>query len=266
MIPAALADRIDPRLKAAHEDLLHRVRWHRSPMRRVTRAFVRQHGLTVQAGPFAGMRYPEYAVGRGELVVAQLLGAYEREIAPAIEEVIGGGYEQIVDVGASDGYYAVGLARRSAASVVHAFEMNPFPARVCRALAAENDVADRVRMHGECTIETLQALPEARTFVLCDCEGGEDVLMDPGAVPWLARAALIVELHEFAAPGIEQRIRARFEPTHDVEVIHTTQRHIADYPALMDTTGISYVDRDLGVSEFRPRPMAWAVLRPRAAA
>jgi hypothetical protein len=146
---------------------------------------------------------------------------------------------------------------------VHAFEINPFPARVCRALAAENGVGDRIRMHGECTIESLRALPEAKTFVLCDCEGGEDVLMDPIAVPLLTRASLIVELHEFAAPGISERIRARFGPTHEIDVIDTAPRHIAEYQALMDTPGIGYVDRDLGVAEFRPYPMAWAVLRPR---
>jgi predicted O-methyltransferase YrrM len=263
MLRSAIADRLDPRVKRRIADLEHRLRWRRLPVRRITLRFVRHHGLTVQAGPFAGMRYPEFAVGRGEVVIPQLVGAYEQEIAPVMEEVIAGGFEQIVDVGASDGYYAVGLARACPDAVVHAYEMNPFPARVCRALAAENGVADRVRMLGEATVDELRALPERRTFVLSDCEGCEDVLMDPEAVPLLRTAMLVVELHDFAAPGIEDRIRERFAPTHDVEVIRTRARYVGEHPKLMETPGTTYVDWALGVAEYRPFPMAWAVLRPR---
>ena len=176
------------RVKAAHADAMHRLRWRRSPVARITRAYVRHHGLTVRAGPFAGMVYPEFAVGRGELVVAQLLGAYERELQPAIERVVAAAPEQIVDVGASDGYYAVGLALRCPRSSVHAFELNPFPAEVCRRLAEVNGVAGRVQLRGECRREDLAALEDRPSFVLSDCEGGEDVLMDPDAVPLLRRS------------------------------------------------------------------------------
>ncbi|MEA2311280.1 MAG: hypothetical protein QOE28_1248 [Solirubrobacteraceae bacterium] len=265
-VPAAIADRVDPRIKAAWLDALHRARWRRYPVRRITDRFVAHHGLTVQAGPFAGMRYPAFAVGRGELVVPQLLGAYEAELQPAMAEVLAGGFEQIVDIGASDGYYAVGLARGVPEARVVGFEINPFPARVCLALAEENGVRDRLELRGECTPEELRSLPDRRTFVLCDCEGGEDVLMVPAEVPLLRRAHLVVELHEFAAPGIETRIRERFSTTHDIDVLHTTPRYPADYPQLRATPGTTYMDHALGLAEFRPMPMKWAVMRPRAAA
>jgi len=256
------AARIDPRLKVVHADVMHRLRWSRSPVARITRAYVRLHGLVVQDGPFKGMVYPRFAVGRGELVVAQLLGAYERELQDPIREVISHRYASIVDIGASDGYYAVGFARACPEATVTAFEMNPFPARVCRALAAANGVADRIRLRGRCDLEELRALPDAETFVLSDCEGCERELIDPDAVPLLRSASLIVELHELAAPGIEKLIRERFEKSHSIRIIHTEPRHIADYPLLLDVPGVSYMDREVGLSEFRPAPMKWAVLEP----
>lgn len=264
-VPAVIAERVDPRIKAAWLDAVHRVRWQRYAVRRVTLAFVRRHGLVVQAGPFVGMRYPAFAVGRGELVVPQLLGAYEAELQPFVEEVIGGRYEQIVDIGGSDGYYAVGFARACPEAAVRVYEINPFPARVCRALAAENGVVGRVDLRGECTVAALQALPERRTFILCDCEGAEAVLMDPEQVPLLRRSAAIVELHDFAAPGIEATVRERFGATHDIEIVSTRPRYPADYPALLEVSGINYMDRHLGVAEFRPLPMSWAILRPHSA-
>lgn len=258
-----IADRIDPRVKRAYADAAHLARWRRSPAARVTRRFVDHHGLVVQQGPFAGMRYPRYAVGRGELVVPQLLGAYERELHPAFERVIARGYEQVVDVGASDGYYAVGLALEMPQATVRAFEMNDFPARVCRALAEENGVAGRIDLRGLATIDELRAVPDRDSFVLCDCEGGEDELMDPAAVPLLARSDLIVELHEFAVPGIEATIERRFGATHDIEIVPTSKSYIGEFPKLMDLPGVSYMDREIGVSEFRPVPMKWAVLTRR---
>ena len=261
----AIARRIDPRLKHAYADRTHMLRWRRSPVARITTRFVGHYGLTVQQGPFAGMRYPQYAVGRGELVVPQLLGSYERELHPALERVVARGYEQVVDIGASDGYYAVGLAKQMPGATVQAFEMNDFPARVCRALAAENGVADRIELHGLADLEALRALPERGSFVLCDCEGCEDELMDPGAVPLLRQSDLIVELHEFAVPGIQATIERRFGPTHEIEIVQTDKRYIGEFPKLMDLPGVDYVDRELGVSEFRPLPMKWAVLTRKAA-
>jgi hypothetical protein len=256
---------VSPRLAVAYSETMHRLRWRRAPVARITRAFVRRHGRTVQAGPFAGMRFPAYAVGKAEFLVPQLLGAYEHELRAAIAEVVAGGYETIVDIGASDGYYAVGLAKALPGSTVHAFEQNPFPARVCRALARENGVAERVQLHGKCTIDELRRLPARRAFVLSDCEGAEADLMDPEAVPMLRETMLIVELHEFAAPGIEGTIRRRFEATHEIELIDTRCRWTADWPKLHEVPGVGYMDREIGLSEFRPQPMKWAVMRPGSA-
>jgi predicted O-methyltransferase YrrM len=249
--------------KRVHADLLHRWRWRRSAMARITRAFVAHHGLTVQDGPFAGMVYPRFAVERGELVVAQLLGSYEREIAPFIERAIDRRFEQYVDIGASDGYYAVGFARSVPSSTVYAYELNPFPARVCTRLAEANAAEGSLRLFGECGVADLQALPRRRSFVLCDTEGAEAVLMDPDAVPLLRSASLVVELHAFAVPGVEDLIAGRFAATHDIEIVRTEARYIGEYPALMEVPGVTYIDRALGVAEFRPYPMAWAVMEPR---
>lgn len=252
------------RAKIAYADAMHRLRWRRTPVARITRRYASHHGLTVRAGPFAGMRFPRFAVGRGELLVPQLLGAYELELWPALESIVETAPATIVDVGASDGYYAVGLARACPASTVYAYEMNFFPARVCHRLAEHNSVADRVVMRGECRIEDLQGLdPGGSTFVLSDCEGAEQELMDPDAIPWLRESQLIVELHEFAAQGIEDTIRARFEPSHSIELVRSERRYVADFPALKEVPGVGYMDRELGVSEFRPVPIAWAVMNPK---
>jgi hypothetical protein len=89
--------------------------------------------------------------------------------------------------------------------------------------------------------------------------------MDPEAVPMLRQSMLIVELHEFAAPRIEDTMRRRFETSHEIEVLDTRCRWTADWPKLHEVPGVGYMDRELGLSEFRPQPMKWAVMRPKSA-
>src|ERR1700722_7380135 len=64
---------------------------------------------TVMAGPFAGMGYIESSVGSAH--IPKLLGIYEGEIAPCIEQICRSRPELVVDLGAAEGYYAVGAAR-----------------------------------------------------------------------------------------------------------------------------------------------------------
>jgi Met-10+ like-protein len=257
----ALRRRIPPRAKHLHADVTHLARWRRLPVARPTRRFVKAHGLRVQRGPFAGMTYPRSAVGRAEQLVAKLLGAYELELHEPVARLANEPWEQIVDIGAGDGYYAVGLARACPGAVVRAWEMNPLPARVCLELARANGVEDRVVMGGECDLGELRALPELHTLVVSDCEGCEDTLLDPEAVPLLRRSTLVVELHESLAPGVEDRVVERFRPTHEVQTIGMRPRHAGEHPALA-VDDLGYMDQELLVSEFRTNAVRWAVMTP----
>jgi hypothetical protein len=254
--------RVPERVKHLHADVTHLSRWHRLPVARPTRRFVRRHGLVVQAGPFAGMSYPRSAVGRAEQLVPKLLGSYESELHDAIEAVVAQDWEQVVDIGAGDGYYAVGLALRCPSATVRAWEMNPLPARVALELACSNGVDGRIEMGGECRLDDLRALPELRSLVFSDCEGAEDELLDPAAVPLLRRSAVVVEMHDALAPGVEARLAERFTGTHRVETIGMRTRHAGEHPELGDVDRLNYIDQELLVTEFRTHPVRWAVMTP----
>lgn len=209
------------------------------------------------------MTYPRSAIGRAEQLVAKLLGAYESELHDAIERVAGEDWEQIVDIGASDGYYAVGFALRSPAARVLAWEMNPLPARVCAELARANRVEARIDLRGECRPADLRALPDRRTLLFSDCEGGEDELLDPDAAPILRSSVVVTELHDALRPGVEARVLERFASTHDIETIEVERRFVGQYAALSDVEGLNYMEQELLLTEFRTQPVKWALMTPR---
>jgi len=217
----------------------------------------------VIAGPFKGMRYIDRSVGSA--YVPKLLGIYERELAAVIEEIITSSPRLVVDVGAAEGYYAVGLARRLPETRMIAFEAEAVGRAAVTELAAINTVSDRVMVMGTCDAAGLSAALDGQdsATVIMDIEGYEDVLLDPDKVPALCRSTFLVELHEFAVPGIVETISRRFAKTHELELIWAEDRHSSEFPwntAITRLLPSRYIDG--AVSEMRPIGMCWYIGRP----
>ena len=244
--------------KRAHQEALD-LRWRRL-VAGPTRAYVEREGLTVSAGPFAGLRYLDDLEAWSSDLVAKLSGQYERELHPAMREWIAAGHEHVLDVGCAEGFYAVGLAHAMPATTVHAFDVDPDALARCGRLAEHNDVADRVRLEGFCSPETLGRFPAQGVALLADCEGYERTLLDPAAAPVLERWHIVVELHEFLDARIATDLATRFAPTHVVELIRQQPRDPAEVPGLR---GVSRRRAAAVLSERRPEAMRWAVMRPR---
>jgi hypothetical protein len=249
-LPSRIARRIDARRTRAFLDLI-------GP---ATRTFVERHGLQVRHGPLQGMFYlPGLESTSGDLV-AKLLGAYEAELHPALEQWVAAGPERILDVGSAEGYYAVGLAHAIPGATVYAYDIDRAARVRCAELAALNEATDRVVIEGECTPQTLGDHPETGVALLSDCEGYERILLDPVIAPRLAGWRILVELHEFLDAGITEELRGRFAATHDIEVIEGTVRDGGAYEELAD---LDERTRQALLSENRPGAMRWMSLVPR---
>jgi len=228
-----------------------------SGLERIRKAVVARHGARILGGPFEGMLYVEEAVG--SCLLPKLAGSYEQETVSVLEEAIACGPKVVIDVGAAEGYYAIGLARRLPGATVYAFDIDPHATRLCRHLAELNGVSERVVTAGACTVDTLQARLGPGALVICDCEGFEDELLDPRRVPALERAQVLVELHDHLRPGVSLRIKERFARTHRTRMIPSVPR---DESAALRLELPSPEDRALAVNEFRPAPQQWAWLVP----
>jgi hypothetical protein len=246
-IVAALRRAYHSLIPTAVRQQLQLSRWTAS--RRARRHLWEQTDGRVAAGPFAGMRLITPAPGDCEGPV--LLGAFECETHAWLERAFARGWGIAVNVGSAAGFYSTGLAMRLPAATVHAFEMDPAWQEATRQSAAHNGVASRVQAHGTADVSALAALPipsDQGALVVSDCEGAERELLDPVAVPWLARSALCVELHDFAAPGATDILRARFAATHDLVVVEQVPRDPADWAT---RAGISVADAAQLCDEIR---------------
>ncbi len=184
---------------------------------------MKETGGVVRAGPFAGLRYP-VAEASGSSLGPKLLGCYELEIHPFVESAIANRPTRIVNIGAGEGYYAVGMALRVPEAEVHAFDTNDSARDLTKALAQNNGVAGRLHVHGECGVADLRRLTVEPALVICDVEGAERELLDPRSVPGLAHCEIIAELHRVLADDLIRELDTRFRTTHRQSIAHYDAR------------------------------------------
>ncbi len=221
---------------------------------------LRRHGAISQGGPFRGMVCIRDA--REGCLVPKLLGCYEEELAPTIEDFVRGGYDHIIDVGCASGYYLVGLSLRLPRAEAFGFDIDEAAIMRCSRLIALNKLESRVKLGGRCTPAGLEEIISGRTFLMMDCEGGEYDLLDPKLAPALRRCDMIVEVHDFIDPRISSTLQERFKETHKIEKIVSRKREpsLGRYPGL-DALPQKYWPAAL--DERRWRVMEWMVMRSR---
>jgi hypothetical protein len=227
-------------------------------------AFVQQHGWTVQGGLFAGMVLPNRACWADGDLLPKLLGCYEVELQPSLASFVETKPGLVINVGAAEGYYAVGLARLLPDVFAHAFDNAEAAGDICREAARLNGVETRISTAGTCTPEILQLLlPRANNpLLICDCEGYERDLLDPHKVPALAGTTIVAECHDFIDASITQTLADRLGASHQLYAVREGPR---DPSSMAFLQPLGSLDRWIAVCEYRPCTMHWLIAHPRSA-
>jgi hypothetical protein len=246
--PGALPDRLNAALRLLAK--------YRATL--IQNTVVQQCGATVQGGPFQGMQF--VAQSAEGCHVPKLLGCYESELHAHVLAAAERGYDTVLNIGAAEGYYAVGLARLMPAVRVYAHDTNLAAHPVCRTLAERNGVADRVVIGAAFAGEDFERFADQKVLVMCDIEGGETDLLDPQRYPALQTMDIIVELHDSPRAKPSVVIPERFGATHDVTMVRHGGQAVA-LPALLEQLG--HLDQLLAVWEWRSEPTPWAVMHVR---
>jgi len=225
---------------------------------------LRVTGNKVFSGPFKGMKL----LSSKNIPTKYLLGTYESELTSTIEELCTKSFDVIVDVGAAFGYYAIGFALRNPQSRIVAFEAKRIYHPLIRQAAQINNIEDRVDIQGLCEISSLSSsiFNSKRCLVLMDCEGGENILLDPFKIPGLKECYILVELHRITGVEITEIISKRFEDTHKITKILTKARTVADFPIKFEHPFlIRWFEGSVleSMNEHRHNSIGWFYLQPK---
>jgi hypothetical protein len=215
----------------------------------------------------AGLELPLQSSWGGPDVAAKLMGLYECEVVDVLVQAAQGGRSTLIDMGAADGFFAVGCLQNDMFKMAVAYEATEAGRSALGDNAHRNGVADRLKIRGRVEATTIPDLVRSGTnladaVVLCDIEGGEFDLFTIENLKALRQAVLIIEAHDWSADKdtldeLVDRARKYF----DVRRFRTGARDLSGIECLHDW---SDNDRWLVASEGRRELGTWIHCVPRS--
>lgn len=221
-------------------------------------------GGKVAYGPFIGLEL-ERNPWWGKLDLgSQCIGLYEKEILDLIEMIPDGKYSQFIDIGAADGYYAIGMLLSKKVTKSICFEQSDKGRKVIEANWKKNGSIGEMKIFGEADRKNLSELNENElidALVMIDIEGFEFELLSIEVLFILRKSTIILEVHNFVDNFLikyENLLRnaAKF---FKIELIQNIDRRTMSFPELRDFTDDN---RLLLISERRPCVMRFLRLSP----
>ncbi|GGB45626.1 hypothetical protein GCM10011316_17120 [Roseibium aquae] len=218
---------------------------------------------TVSQGLFKGLQLNRDAWWGKSDLGAQCLGLYEKEILDFISARAP--FDTFLDIGAADGYYAVGLLHAKKTRKAICFEISEEGQRAINENWQRNEKPGELEVHGEATKKNIASVASNltdKTLVLIDIEGFEFQLLSKKVIAALGKCTVIIEIHNWI-DGFENKypdLLKNLDRFFDIAIISPSERNTQSIELLR-----SYTDdnRLLVSSERRPCLMRFLHLTPK---
>ena len=172
-------------------------------------------------GPFKGMKYPGFR-SKSSSLYSKLIGSYEMEITDYIFSAIDNKYEQVIDIGCAEGYYAVGFALKIEKTIVYAYDIDSEARKLTSEMANINDVSKRVIVRNNINSSSFNEFDfSKKTLIICDIEGAEQFIFNASNIKLFKNCFLIIETHDWVDLNISTDLENLFSPTHNVKSIQS---------------------------------------------
>ena len=224
--------------------------------------FIEANGI-VKRGLFEGMHLGEEIHWGKADVASKIFGLYESEVMEFIKDKH---YKSLINLGAADGYYPIGMLMQRMISHAYCFEENPLGAKYINENAKLNRLNGDISIYGRADSQFYKQLPEGvvggNNLVLCDIEGGEFDLFTDEVISSFSQSSFIIEIHDFKFDDGKNKRKALIDSfkDFDVEMVKSRPKQWSDIDQI---TELSDNDRALVCSEGRRVLGEWLVATPR---
>lgn len=203
-----------------------------------TEKFLSSYPKVVQGGPFKGLQYVDKAVGSNYL--HKLIGSYEGVLHPVLNQICQKNFDTIIDIGAAEGYYLIGLGQKFAGAKLIGFETESAGRELISEMYKKNDLKNELVLKGTATATNVAPFITESTLLICDCEGGElDILNLDTEEVFRKIDTAIIELHDFIRPRIKEVLIKRFSPTHTISLVPFKMADPNEFPFLAEISNRS---------------------------
>jgi len=223
-------------------------------------------GRVVKYGLFAGMRLHKTVSWGNADLGSMLLGVYEKEVQEILLS-LSVGKRNLVDIGAADGYFAVGALVAGIYEESFCFEIDSQSRNILRKNSVLNGVQDSVSVFNKADDGFLLNLEEANGFdygksvFLIDIEGFELEILTPANLEKMRLSTIILETHgKFVGKAQQEKFESSLSSYHSITEIRTGARDARQFVELEDWTDD---ERWAIFSEGRVDLGRWLILSPK---
>lgn len=224
---------------------------------------------TVICGPYQGIYFSKNNHwGIGDLG-AKIIGTYELEVQEKLLSIISQfKLENFIDIGAAEGYHAVGIGKKSNIKQIILYEVDPKGREILRENIKKNNLKQEILIEKQANIDTFKYLNSkidlARSIFLIDIEGYEVELFEENIYKLLKNSYLIIENHQFLLNDEKQKryllFLNRLRDNFNFQIIKNTGRNLSEINEIIN---VSENDLMMLISESRPIIMEWILLTPK---
>lgn len=233
---------------------------------KLSRKISKFYNNTIQKGPLKGVVLPDSFGVRGWTKSSIILGQYEAPVVAALDDFSSVGCNQLVDIGAADGFYAVSCLSAGLFKRALCFESSPKMREALLSWASLANLNSDIKVLCEASSdfhENLSPNEWASSVLLIDIDGGEFEMLNQSVFANLPSTPFIVEMHELLFSDSDAKVNsllAAAEATHSTHFVFGDVRDLSDVE-LPD--GMSDVDLFIASVEGRPWMGKWALFIPR---
>ena len=238
----------------------------RQRQKRISLELFKMLNGTVKYGPFKGLRLT-HNPWWGQLDLgSQCLGLYEKEILKFIENIEDGQFTNFIDIGAADGYYAVGVLSTGKIQRSICFEKTDKGREAIFTNWKNNGAIGQLVVKAKANFESIATLTEhdlERSLILIDIEGGEFELLNNDTIHKFRYSKILLEIHNWVTDFEEKykNLLISLDEFFCIKIIKRVDRQVDNYMELRDFTDDN---RLLLISERRPCLMRFLELTPKS--
>jgi hypothetical protein len=220
-------------------------------------------GGIIDRGPFKGMHLGEKIHWGKADVASKIYGLYESEVLDIIQ---GKKFDSLINLGAADGYYPIGMLREKMVGHAYCFEENPRGKKFISENARLNKIDGGISIYGRADSKFHGLIPQnivgGNNLLLCDIEGGEFDLFSDEVVAVFKRSTFIIEIHDFKFDDGQKRKQALIDTfkDFDVEIVKSKPKQ---WSTIEQIVALNDNDRALVCSEGRRALGEWLFATPK---
>ena len=225
----------------------------------------KKYSSTIQHGQFKGLKLSKNPWGitdRGSII----FGIYEKEVSEFLKKIPNSFKDNLINIGASDGYYPVGLIFNKSYKKAYCFEINKLSRKAIEYNSLINKVETSIKIFGKADESFYENLPKSiinKSTLLVDIEGAEFDILTKKVFKKFSNSIFLIELHYHLRNENDKKVEVfnkNIDEIFNKKFFTTSARDLSQFREL---SKFSDNDRWLICSEGRVKLPCWVLLWPK---